>query len=231
MAIGEEEEPVSKNAVKNIIAKEFEQAVGGLGLKGFAVFGGFYNEATNARAATNRSSFRFNEHYLEISPEERERVIWHEAQHIQNYQQLSTNSFPQSELWRLFALHPIYAPIHARMMAYYQEQHAAGYPFRKAVDPEPPKSIVELGWGNINYADPDELLALLRGYDRFLRQGGESGKIAYAPYEFIPAFIPENLELLDLNFRHQLAREVIAKNPDVLVTPALSGIEIQKPTS
>lgn len=219
-----EEAEGNKEALKATIRQQFDQAAQELGVGGYAIFGGFYENDSNARAATNRRTFRFNEKYLGIPQQEIERVLYHEAQHIEDALQLDA-PFPDRELWRLFALHPLYLPIHARMLQHFNEHKSAGYPFKKTVE-SPPESIMDLGWANINYADPDELLALLRGYERFLKQGGETVGVSHEPYEFIPAFTPDNLNLLDLSFRHQLAQEVITSNPDVLKIPALPEIKI-----
>ena len=216
----------NREVLKATIRQQFDQAVQELGVGNYAIFGGFYEDDSNARAAANRQTFRFNEKYLGISQQEIERVLYHEAQHIENARQLDA-PFPDRESWRLFALHPLYSPIHAKMLQHFKEHNSAGYPFRKTVEP-PPKSILDLGWANLNYADPDELLALLRGYERFLKQGGEAVGIFHEPYEFIPAFTPDNLNLLDLSFRRHLAQEVITSNPDVLKIPSLPEIKISK---
>jgi len=102
-------------------------------------------------------------------------------------------------------LSPLFAirikSLHERMKNHYAKFKNLGYPFGKIFPDNPPASAEDI-FSQINtYFDIDEILALLRGYETFLKQikSNFTPGMVSEPYEFIEAFEEEDLEILEVD--------------------------------
>ncbi len=205
-----------KNEVeKEAIEKTYAGAIHELGADNFATFGGYYYEDNNQRARASGSAITVNERFLDIPEDEILRVSRHETQHVINSHRFNELVDEEGKALFAFVLHPRFKDLHHRMESFYSRQQQKGYPFNKTVQPIPTKYSA-LGNYSVDYTHPDEVLALLRGYQCYLIQKEKGLAVKTEPYEFIEAFIPEDLELLNEQVRFKLATEVIANNPHIL---------------
>ena len=196
---------------KTSVQKRLDEAAKTLGIDEVLQFKGYYYEDSNARAKnSNGKEISFNKKFLDRPIEELDRVAWHEAQHVL-WNEAGSGENPQY-LW-LFAFHPDFEDLHKRMESFFNRHKAEGYPFGKNFSPLP-KDYDDLSKvESDSYVHPNELLALLRGYERYLRQVQENGEnLEHHPYEFIGAFKPADLEFLSEEERKTLGDEVLKKN-------------------
>ena len=190
------------------------------------VFKGFYNSDFNDRAKTSGREISINLAFLErISHDELERVVYHELQHVLNNRERD-ESAPGDfcEGW-LFMFHQAVEDLHQRMLQFFTQHKNQGYQFSKSVS-NIPKDINFVDPPSLNYFHPDELLALLRGYKKYLDQKTRNPNIESEPYGFIDAFKPEDLVLLDLKERLKLANEVCTNRPEIISRSNSSLIKI-----
>lgn len=203
-----------KAEIQNMFIKSRED----MGLEDIISFGGLYNEDSNSRAMlTPKDEVKFNEQHILSSTEELQRVTSHELQHVV-FEREWLQHDDSTPLWA-FVHHPSTEDLLQRMNNFYEQHLSEGYVFAKCMSTsrenvEDPESIA------IDYDDPNEILALLRGYETYLSQVEVSGQVLdHEPYEFVGAFKPEDLKLLDRDYREELSQEVIAERPE-LIQPA-----------
>ena len=186
------------------VTRRFAEAVGELGLEGIAQFDGFYNSEFNDRSRASTYGVSFNERLIDSIPEEEaDRNLYHELQHVKNHAVEANH--PDFQTMRKFILAPDFLDLFKRMKAFYEVHKSRDYSFSKVIGGEP-----ELGGFGFTYTEPNELLALLRGYERFLEQKEQNPQVRSEPYEFIGAFKPEDLKFLDFDYRVNLGRSVQA---------------------
>lgn len=200
-------------AKKAVVQQTFRDVSRDFGLAEVATFQGFYSENSNARARYLGNEFSFNERFLSIPDEEVERVVCHELQHILNTEVLYKGENPEFA-W-LFVFHPSFKDLHQRMKAHYEKHKREGYSFGKEVKGLP-AGYDDMISSAVNYAHPDEVLALLRGYERYLVQKEEKGGVSHDPYEFVDAFTPADLKFLDDEYRMKVGQEVLKQKPEVI---------------
>lgn len=196
------EKPINKDSVvgnRLFIAEQFPKAAKELEVEGIARFEGFYASDYNDRSRASTYRIGFNERLVDnISQEEVERDMYHELQHIRNH--AIEAELPDYHRMGDFVYNPKFKDMFLRMKSHFDRHKETGYPFGKTVPDKPDRG----GFG-FTYTEPDELLALLRGYDRYVKQKEVGKEIKTEPYEFIDAFIPDDLEFLDYNNRLKLA--------------------------
>lgn len=179
-----------------------------------------YFRDDNSRARLLGDKISFNQKFLkELSLPDIERIMSHEFQHAINYQEYDGGRFAdnpkQEDNPYLFIFHTDFLELYKRMEIYYHEKKST-YPFVKNV-------FLPATWnerGNKvthNYADPDEVLALLRGYQVLLQQRESGDSVTTHPYDFSDVFDAGNndLRFLDREYRRKLAQEVIEQKPEV----------------
>ncbi|KKR42547.1 MAG: hypothetical protein UT76_C0021G0046 [Candidatus Woesebacteria bacterium GW2011_GWB1_40_12] len=222
----DKETSVENGSQKEAVAQSYVDAFQELGAEGFATFDGFYYEDSNARAKTSWTTIMSNEKYLDICEDERQRVSQHETQHAINSHRFDELGEEDRKALYAFVLHPKFKDLHDRVESVYNRYLRSGYPFGKTVQPLSEKySDIE---GFVHYTHPDEILALLRGYECYLKQKEIGMEVRTEPYEFIEAFVPQDLEFLDEQVRFKLAAELIEKNPHILDLPNLEPIVIRE---
>jgi hypothetical protein len=213
---------------KNGIKEEYLKAIDEMGASNFATFGGFYHKDDNGRARTSGTVITVNEKYLDIPKDEIERVSRHEVQHVINEQRFRELGAEGGKGLYAFVLHPSFKDLHDRIEKHFLEQVQKGYHFNKGVKPIPNRYGDIAGLASVDYAHPDEVLALLSGYKHYLRQIGDGLSVNTQPYEFIEAFIPEDLELLDENTRFRLACDLLGDSPNILNSDEMEPFSINK---
>jgi hypothetical protein len=211
-----ESPPDNLEVAKHDMEQIYIQALEEMGISDIATFGGFFREENNSRAKAGWREVMVNEAWLDIPQDEAERVARHEAQHIVNSQRLFELDEQGKGLFA-FVLHPNFIELHGRLESTFNTYKQQGYPFKKIVKPIPAR-YADIEGPFDNYAHPDELLALLRGYEQYLKQVEQGVDVNPQPYEFIDAFKPEDLALLDEQYRFKLATEVLNANPTILDT-------------
>lgn len=222
----EKESGIESSVQKEAVTQTYLGAIRELGAEGFTTFDGFYYEDSNARAKASGTTIMANEKFLDIAEDERLRVSQHETQHAINSYRIDELGAEERKALYAFVLHPTFKDLHDRVESVYNRYLQLGYPFGKTVQPVPEKySDIE---GFVHYTHPDEILALLRGYECYLKQKETGMDVRTEPYEFIEAFIPQDLELLDEQVRFKLATEVIEKNPHILEIPESEPITIRE---
>jgi hypothetical protein len=117
-----------------------------------------------------------------------------------------------------FTFNKDFVDIHNRMNEFYKKNKEEGYPFDKKMYELPPINYQELGDRSDSYDHYDELLALLRGYQTYLRQKEAGIETHTQPYEFIEAFIPDDLKLLDRNYREKILNDIGKENISKLLS-------------
>lgn len=207
-------EVVAKN---NRIQQAFTEAAEEMGVD--ISFEGFYNENSNSRAKrTGINTIVFNEKFLDIPQDELQRVGYHEIQHVENTDVLNTN-----QLWA-FTFTDQFKDIHNRMLVFYKKHLAEGSVFGKRMYENVPKDYNEMALHEDSYDHWDELLAHLKAYEIYLRQKTAGIKITTQPYEFIEAFKPEDLRLLDKDYRQQVVESLGERLKDI--KPEIEEISI-----
>jgi len=205
---------LEKEQTKIFVQNTFARSLRDLEAGDVITFGGFYAEKSNARASTFGGKVSFNEENLHAPEEELERVCWHEIQHGLWSQEAEESEGTQQH-WA-FAFHPSFEGLHTRMKVHYDGYIQEKYPFYKKLLPLP-QTYDDMETSASNYTHPDEVLALLRAYQKYLEQVHKSAEtVATQPYEFIEAFIPEDLAFLNRARREDLAREVLRDKPDIV---------------
>jgi len=197
-----------KQKVQNI----FEQAIADLGTTGITKFSGFLFEDSNLRGTNLSGTIRFNEKFLNLDEQELQRWARHEIQHTITLQE----GFKAEDmrLPYLFILHPSVVNLHERMTTVYNKYKNMEFPFLRPILPIPEK-YADVKGGSEDYFSPLELLSLLRGYECYLQQMKENEKPIHTdPSEFIEAFKPEDLKLLDLEYRIELGKTVLENKPE-----------------
>jgi hypothetical protein len=209
------DEKPETEAEKEAVEKTYTETIHELGMDGIVTFGGYYNEDSNQRAKASGTVLTVNERYLDIPEDERQRISHHEVQHGINCYRFNTFDEEEGKILFAFVLHPRFEDLHHRMESFYNIHRQRGYPFNKKVQPIPLK-YSDLSDYSVDYTHPDEVLALLRGYQCYLKQLTTGMEVKTEPYEFIEAFVPGDLELLEEQVRFKLATEVTTKNTHLL---------------
>jgi hypothetical protein len=211
----------------------FEQAIIDLDAQKFTKFCGFVHKDSNLRGENLGGKIKFNEKFLNLDEEEVQRWGWHEIQHtLTQREHLQEGLDPENQLLLyLFVLHPSLVDLHTRMLNKYEEYKNKGFPFCRPLLPIPDK-FADVKDGSDDYFSPLELLSLLKGYECYLRQTKSGNKLHTDPSEFIEAFKPQDLELLDPKYRITLGKWVVANNPEVtnpkrtVIKRTETGVEI-----
>jgi hypothetical protein len=175
-------------------------------------YGGTYLEESNARAKTTENRIYYNQKYLGISQNEQERVVVHELQHVQTHELIRTGTEPQIAA---FVFHHDFEDLHNRMKQHFLTHRARGYPFAKKyweISADIDEERVRFG---LTYSHHDEVLALLRGYALFIGQQLHSKRPVTEPYEFIEAFLPQDMKLLNPEYRKNIAAQVLKSRPSL----------------
>lgn len=209
------------NAKENVV-KTFAESASELGVSDKVKFVGFYSIDSTERAGTIHNRIKYNEKYLYINQEELERWSYHELQHAINHTReaelctdLSVND--KSKMLYAFVLHPSFKDLYTRILDTYTEGIEKGYTYGKTVKVLP-KRYSETELSSEDYADPGEVLALLRGYQYYLKQVAEGKNPKTVPPELTEAFKPEDLKFLDEDYRELLWKEIKEKDPTLLET-------------
>lgn len=190
MVTGQETEVQQGN--KAFVRRRFPEATKDLGLEGKVKLGENYASDLNDRSKTSGSEILFNENWLDrINQQECERDLYHELQHVRN--RTVERDHPEFAVMRKFILSPEFKGLYQRMKQFYQKHKRQGYSFFKVVPEELDPDQQAVGR---TYTESEELLALLRGYERFLKQREANPAITPQPYEFTEAFRPEDLKFL-----------------------------------
>jgi hypothetical protein len=219
---------VEKN--RGDIEQFFNDGVAELQMQGVVKFGGFYFKDGSARARTlpieqNVASsekwlIQFNEKYIGMSKDESERISRHEIQHAV----FTENVSKDDTLW-LFVFTPQFHDLYNRMLQYYAGKINEGENFVKQISTIP-TDYSGLGNANINYTHPDELLALLQGYKKYLDQQQKGISTKVKPYEFIEAFKEDDLQWLDRDYR-TLAVDSLADRDKIINSKLKLAINYQ----
>lgn len=133
---------------------------------------------------------------------ELERLSDHEVQHVL----YSAEEVGDETLW-LFVFSEEFKDIYKRMKSYYDGQVALGVEFKKGVG-ELPTDYASMETANTNYVNPDELLAMLRAYKKYLEQAADGKNPKPKPYEFIEAFKEGDVKWLDVKYRSEIVRGI-----------------------
>jgi hypothetical protein len=199
-----------KRQIKSLFISELNE----LNLVG-VTFGGFYSSDNESRASSLGFQISFNERFLKTTPlEEYDRLNSHELQHMK-WKNNFTGIQESRNMW-LFVFHPIFVDLHSRMNTHFEGKASEGYVFGKKVK-ELPQKYDDLETPSSNYCHPDEILALLSGYKKYTKQCRLQKRILPTKgYEFIEAFKPEDLQLLDDNYRSQIGEDVLLTNPSII---------------
>lgn len=154
----------------------------------------------------------FNEKHLSMPDDEKQRIAYHEAQHAYNRTVLNQTGHPEEAY--LFVLHPSFKNLHERMKKRFKKHTAEGYPFAKTFPPLP-TTLDEATNPSDTYVRYDEVLALLRAYSVSLKQNELGQTPNSQPYEFVEAFIPEDLKLLENDYRAELAKKLLGDDEEL----------------
>jgi|GEM_PF-5478136 len=205
---------IKKENITNIFA---ETAVE-LGTSDKVEFTGFFYEDSLVRAQTIVNKISFNEKYIDLDTDEIKRWSYHENQHALNQIRFDEicddpkEGLEKAKMIYAFVLHPSYKDLHDRVMSVYNKGIKNGLVYAKSVKPLVAKySDITIGY--FDYADPSEILALLRGYECYLKQLSEGKNPKTSAPELTEAFIPEDLKFLDEVYRKKLFNEI---NPESL---------------
>lgn len=192
----------------NRIQQAFTQAAEEMGVD--ISFEGFYNEDSNARAKRmGINTIMFNEKFLDIPQDELQRVGYHEIQHVEN-----TDISNTDQLWG-FTFTDQFKDIHNRMLVFYKKHLAEGSVFEKRMYENVPKDYNEMALHEDSYDHWDELLAHLKAYEIYLRQKAAGVETTTQPYEFLEAFKPEDLRLLDKDYRQKMVESLGKRLKDI----------------
>lgn len=203
---------------KNNIDIFFLDAKKEMGLEDVAKFGDYYFRNDTSRAERNGiDTIRFNEKFLSIPDDEKQRVAYHELQHVQNIVEIDNSDDSAPQIW-VFTFTELFSDIHNRMLKFYTKNKNENYQFGKKMYELPPINYQELSDRSDSYDHYDELLSLLRGYQTYLRQKEAGIETHTQPYEFIDAFIPDDLKLLDRNYREKILNDIGKENISKLLS-------------
>lgn len=188
----------------NVVESSFQNATEEMGVE--ITFGGYFIEDSNVRAnRTGDRTIMFNEKYIDMPRDELQRVGFHEVQHVRNLDE--SNGSETDQLWA-FTFTNQFSDIHNRMLAFYENKLAVGSVFKLKMYKDVPRNYDEMSIHSDSYDNWDELLAHLKGYEIYLRQKEAGIETTTQPYEFIEAFKPEDLRLLDQDYRQQVVNDL-----------------------
>jgi hypothetical protein len=101
------------------------------------------------------------------------------------------------------------------MLVFYKKHLAEGSVFEKRMYENVPKDYNEMALHEDNYDHWDELLAHLKAYEIYLRQKAAGVETTTQPYEFLEAFKPEDLRLLDKDYRQKMVESLGKRLKDI----------------
>lgn len=174
------------------------------------LFGGIIRlkkDKDNVRAEVIYGKIFFNEYWIDnLSKEEIERLVAHEAQHIR------TDYLRDNDKVKLGGLY--------QDERFKKLQERIGVQFEKIIREKGPILAKPVEF----YQAPWEALSLLRAYEAYLAQGG-SGETQ--PYEFIEAFEPGDLKFLDEKYLYSITKDFVPERSDIgdLFEEGMDGLD------
>ncbi len=186
----------------------------------------YYKDSSEIAVRDGVSDMLYNKKHLNIRPDQLERVLVHELQHVQDFKDAGWNENNESHYVYGFIFHPNFQDLYKRLEGYYKKKSEEGVELRLGFS-SLPKNFKELSELGNNYASPTEILARLRGYEHYLNQVSEGMSVETLPFESIEAFKKEDIEFLDIEHRKELASELKEKNPEIFEREERGKISIE----